>query len=148
MDGDDDYSEDDNFEQPSPEKKASERQGKIESQYSEEEFDEEVMDGVDVVDKNHGAATPVQVAGNQVEGEAIADVAVFSSIPMSTPIKQEEDSNNRTPTVYSEQPTEGTAMGARNEPHVRPETQDTMNKVLEYSPQAKRGSHESQQTHQ
>ena len=85
MDGDDDYSEDDNFEQLSPEKKASERQGKIESQYSEEEFDEEVMDGVDVVDKNHGEATPVQVAGNQVEGEVIADVAVFSSIPMSTP---------------------------------------------------------------
>ena len=76
-------------------------------------------------------------------------MAVFSSIPESTPHRQEEESNNnRTPTVLSEHPTEGTAVGARNEGHVRPETQDSMNKVLEYSPQAKRGSHENQQTHQ
>ena len=71
----------------------------------------------------------MKVEGNTVEGERIADVAVFSSIPLSTPNEEEDNAergaaaNGITPGRSDGQVTEVTAMGVRNEPNVRPETQ-------------------------
>ena len=56
-----------------------------------------------------------------VEGETIADVAVFSAIPLSTP-NDDELAQNVSPGRSSGQATEVTAMGVRNEQNVRPET--------------------------
>ena len=88
----------------------------------------------------------VEVSGNQVEGEEIADVAVFSALPLSTP-NDDEQQYEITPR-RSEVVTEATAMDVLNEPNLRPETQQTApneegrNQVLEYQPSAKRGSYE------